>query len=78
MIGHFVTDHFPYFVRPPTFKRRWTNVSPLFSSFVSIHEVFPSLPAHAAWYGSVVVPVPLKVFTYSALRLITGATPPPL
>ena len=46
--------------------------------FVSMHEVFPSLPAYAAWYGSVVVPVPLKVFTYSELRLITGATAPPL
>ena len=45
--------------------------------FVPILEVFPSLPAYAAWYGSVVVPVPLKVFTYSALRLITGATAPP-
>ena len=46
-------------------------------SFVPFLEVFPFLPAHAAWYGSVVVPVPLKVFTYSALRLITGATAPP-
>jgi len=32
---------------------------------------------YSAVYGSLIVPVPLKVFTYSAFKLITGATPLP-
>lgn len=28
---------------------------------------------HAFWNGSVVVPMPFKILTYSALRFITGA-----
>lgn len=60
MTGNFVPDHFSYFVRPVHFLTK-VNLSDLF--FVPILEDFPFLIAYALWKGSVIVPVPLKVFT---------------
>ena len=77
MIDHFVSIiSRPSYVLPLSYESGPKLHSFVSVSFVPFLEVFPSLPAYAAWYGSVVVPVPLKVFTYSALKFITGETPP--